>query len=106
MKMSRAIWVVVAIIAAGLALFMYSYAGGKPATHSVTLHWSGTANTTSYNVYRAAISGGPYQKIGTASTPQYVDNSVTSGAVFYYVVTSVSQGKESAYSKEISAAVP
>jgi fibronectin type 3 domain-containing protein len=106
MKVSRFIWLLVAIVAAGLALYMYRNAGGKPATHSVTLRWSVTPYATSYNVYRATANGGPYHKIGAAPTPAYVDAPVPSGAVFYYVVTAVSEGKESSFSKEMKAVVP
>lgn len=106
MKSSRVVWLLVAIVAAGLALFVSGYAGRKLPTHSVTLSWSPAPSATSYNVYRAKVSGGPYREVGTVQTPRYVDTDVTSGAVFYYVVTSVSNAKESAYSKEIRAAVP
>jgi fibronectin type 3 domain-containing protein len=106
MRISRIAWALpVAIAVAGLALFLYSYAAGQKP-HSVTLRWSATPCATSYNVYRGALSGGPYQKIGTASTPLYVDTQVASGAVFYYVVTVLCQNKESAYSKEMRAAIP
>jgi fibronectin type 3 domain-containing protein len=105
MKISRIIWVLVAAGAAALALLVYSQTKPKPP-HSVTLHWSPSANATAYNIYRATTSGGPYSKIGTAPSPSYVDTNVSSGAVFFYVVTAENHGKESAYSKEIKAAVP
>jgi fibronectin type 3 domain-containing protein len=106
MKASRVAWILVVIVAAGLALFMYSQARGKAATHSVTLRWSPTPDANFYNVYRGSASGGPYSKLGTAHVQMYVDKPVSSGAVFYYVVTAVRNGRESAYSQEIKAAVP
>ena len=106
MKISRTAWILLAVVTASLALFLYSYAGGKPAVHSVTLRWDPTPFATSYNVYRGTVSGGPYAKIGTAPGSPYVDTPVASRAVFYYAVTAVRAGKESAYSKEIRAAVP
>lgn len=106
MKVSRVTWVLAVVVAAGLALFMYSYARGKTSPHCVTLRWSPTPQATSYNVYRSTVSGGPYAKIGTALTATYVDAPVSSGAVFYYVVTAVRNRRESAYSKEMKAAVP
>lgn len=106
MKISRVSWAVVAIVAAGLALFLYSQTREKPRAHSVTLRWSSTPYTTSYNVYRATVSGGPYRKIGSSPEPYYVDTGVPSGAVFYYVVTADRKGKESGYSREIKAIVP
>ncbi len=105
MKISRIAWVLVAVAAAGLALFVYSQ-NGKAVSHSVTLRWSVTPGATSYNVYRATTSGGPFNKIGAAQAPPYYDRTVTSGSTFYYVVTAVRNGKESAYSSEIKASVP
>ncbi len=106
MRMARIIWVLAAVVAIGIALFAYSYARGKSAIHSATLRWSPSPCATSYNVYRATMSRGPYSKIGAASTPRYVDAPVSSGSVFYYVVTAVCKGKESGYSQEIKAAIP
>lgn len=108
MKSPR-VFVLVALLLAGILLFAYSHARSSAKsgpTHSVTLKWAPSAGATSYNVYRSAVSGGPYAKIGVASTPTYVDTPVPSGAVFYYVVTAVQNQKESAYSREIKASVP
>lgn len=106
MRISRMAWILVAVTAAGLALFMYRTTSSKAASHSVTLHWSPSPCANSYNVYRSTVSGGQYHKIGESPTSSYVDHDVTSGAVLYYVVTSLCQGKESAYSTEIKASVP
>jgi hypothetical protein len=79
--------------------------------HSVDLSW--TASTSSdvvgYNVYRGTKSGGPYTKINTAlvTGTTYVDATVMGCTTYYYVTTAVnSMGLESAYSAEVSAAVP
>ena len=104
MKASRDVAVVVAIVATSLALFVYSQTRGR-AVHSVTLNWSPTPGAVFYNVYRASASEA-YRKIGKAHSSLYIDTPVTSGSVFYYVVTAVEHGKESAYSNEIRAAVP
>ena len=79
-----------------------------PPPPSVTLSWvASTTSGVTYNVYRSAISGGPYETLAAASSTSYVDNSVASGQTYYYVVTAVdSQGYESAYSNEASATVP
>jgi fibronectin type 3 domain-containing protein len=107
MKISRTAWIVVAVLAAGIAAFTYSQVkNSRPATHSVKLHWKATPWATSYNVYRSSVSGQPYTKIGTSSTPSYVDSPVPSGAVFYYVVTAVRENHESTYSAEIKVKVP
>jgi fibronectin type 3 domain-containing protein len=75
-------------------------------THSVTLNWKSVPGATFYCVYRSAVSGSQYQKIGTSPTPTFKDTPVAGGAVFYYVVTAVVDGRESKYSNEIKAAVP
>jgi beta-glucanase (GH16 family) len=79
--------------------------------HSATLTW--TASTSSgvvgYNVYRGTTSGGPYSMINSVleSSTSYIDQTVQSGMTYYYVVTAVdSSGLESAFSAEVSAAIP
>lgn len=93
----------IAVIAI-VVLFSYLYASRKP--HSVTLSWTPTPAASSYNIYRSTTSGGPYTKMGTSTEAKYVDTPVPGGALLYYVVTSVSGGKESGYSSEIKATVP
>jgi fibronectin type 3 domain-containing protein len=100
---------VLLLVVVGIVLFGYIRARQAPTdvrAHSVTLHWVASAGASSYNVYRSTASGGPYTKIGQSWTPTYVDTPVPSGVVFYYVVTSVRVGIESAYSQEIKASVP
>jgi hypothetical protein len=80
-----------------------------PAQHSVTLHWtaSTSGNITGYKVYRATASGGPYSSVTSVTGTSYVDNSVTGGQTYYYVLTAVdSNDAESGYSTEATAAVP
>jgi len=106
MRTSRLTWLLVAIVAGSLAFFMYSYAGGKTTKHSVTLRWSPTPGASSYYIYRATTSGGPYTRIGVTHDPPYLDKPIPSGVTFYYVVTAIRGGKESAYSAEIKASIP
>ena len=58
---------------------------------SVTVGWNanGEPDLYRYEVYRGAASGGPYTKIANvpAGTTQYVDQNVSTGATYYYVVT-------------------
>jgi hypothetical protein len=73
---------------------------------TVALNWSNSGNvTTSFNVKRATVSGGPYIVIGsvTGDTYSYIDNNVVNGTTYYYVVTAVSAAGESANSNEASA---
>lgn len=78
--------------------------------HSVLLVWpvSISPNVIGYNVYRATSSGGPYTLITPqVSTLSYNDNTVLSGATYYYVITSVDNaGREGVFSIEAPAVIP
>ncbi|MGO8790035.1 MAG: choice-of-anchor D domain-containing protein, partial [Terriglobia bacterium] len=81
--------------------------------HAVVLSWtvSPTAEVTGYNVYRGTTSGGE-SSTPLNSTPlsgtTYTDESVTSGATYYYFVTAVvsNQDTPSAASNEAVATIP
>jgi len=81
-----------------------------PVQHTVTLTWTASSSVvTGYNVYRGTVSGGPYTKVNTAleAATNYVDNSVQSGTTYFYVVTSEdASAVESAFSNQVSVAVP
>jgi len=77
------------------------------------LSWvaSGTADVTSYNVYRAVFatnSCGSYSTIGSTSSSitTYADNVVTDGTTYCYATTAVDPEGESAYSNVVQAAIP
>jgi fibronectin type 3 domain-containing protein len=84
--------------------------GTGVTAHSVSLSWSDTsAQIAGYNVYRSAVSGGPYSKINAAlvAPTNYSDTSVVSGTTYFYAVTAVgTSGMESAFSNQTTAAVP
>jgi fibronectin type 3 domain-containing protein len=105
MRVARWAWVVAVVVAAGLALLVYSQTRPKEV-HTVALRWTESPHATSYNIYRATVSGGPYTQIGNVDYPVYLDIHVSSGSVYYYVVTALTGWKESGYSKEMSATVP
>jgi fibronectin type 3 domain-containing protein len=71
----------------------------------VALSWSSSTGATSYNVYRAAKSGGeggtPY-KTGISST-SYTDTGLTNGNTYFYEVTAVNSGGEGLASSEVNA---
>jgi hypothetical protein len=71
----------------------------------VTLSWNAVEEATGYNVKRSTTAGGPYTTIATnVPGTSYIDNTVTNGTTYYYVVTAVdSNGNESANSNEASA---
>ena len=73
--------------------------------NSVSLSWTAPAGSpTGYNVKRSSTSNGPYTTVGstTAPTVSFTD-SVTGGATYYYVISALTSGGESANSTEVSA---
>lgn len=70
--------------------------------HSITLTWTASANTTSYNVKRSTTTG-TEATIGTSPTPTYKDSAGVAGTKYFYVVTAVNSFGESANSNEVSA---
>lgn len=83
----------------------------QPA-NAVDLNWNSSTspNITGYNVYRGTISGGPYSRINTGGLvagTTYTDASVAQDTKYYYVTTAVnSSDEESAYSNQVTAAIP
>ena len=82
----------------------------QAAAHSVTLSWTPSTSTVAgYNVYRSAVSGGPYSKLDSSAvaTDGFTDAAVQAGQTYYYVVKSVTgTGVESADSNQASVTVP
>lgn len=78
---------------------------------SVTLTWAASTSggVIGYNVYRGTTSGGPYAKVNPSldANTAYTDGTVDTGQTYYYVTTAVnSEGIESAYSNQATAAIP
>lgn len=69
----------------------------------VALAWTASSGATSYNVKRATDSGGPYTQIASGTSTSYTDSSVTNGTTYYYVVSALNAGGESANSAAASA---
>jgi hypothetical protein len=96
----------------GYGSLTHTRAAGSPATSpsgltayihggKVILSWWGTSNSLSYKLKRAVRPGGPYLTIATGITDllSYTDSGMPDGT-WYYVVTSVTHGGESAVSNE------
>jgi hypothetical protein len=70
---------------------------------SIALTWNASLGATTYNVKRAATSGGPYTQLASTAAPSYTDSSVANGPLYYYVVSAVAPDGESQNSAEVSA---
>ena len=69
---------------------------------TVTLTWSAAAGAAEYHIKRSAVSGGGYVSIATnlPGNLAYLDTGLVNGSTYYYVVTALSVGGESAPSNE------
>ncbi|OME06346.1 hypothetical protein BSK64_11930 [Paenibacillus odorifer] len=55
----------------------------------VNLQWTEVAEADSYLVKRAASLAGPFTTIASVTQTNYLDNSITNGLTYYYVVSAV-----------------
>jgi hypothetical protein len=64
----------------------------RPKSGKIQLTWTAQAGVAGYNVYRGAVNGGPYLKIGsTASTyATFLDSTVVNNTPYYYVIRTTS----------------
>jgi Fibronectin type III domain len=74
-----------------------------PGNAQVVLTWTASSGATSYRVKRATVSGGPYTVIASPMTNSYTNTGLTNGTTYYYVVSAVNAGGESANSDQKSA---
>lgn len=72
----------------------------------VNLSWNAVAGATGYIVKRANVSGGPYTVVGNTSTTNYSDTRLAQQTAYYYVVSALVGGGQSADSQEASAITP
>jgi hypothetical protein len=77
-----------------------------PSLGQVSLTWAAVAGATSYNVKRAPVTGGPYTTLGSTAVTNYLDNTVSNGTTYFYVVSALNAGGEGGNSAEASAGVP
>ena len=54
---------------------------------AVNVSWTASSGATSYKVFRAAVSGGPYTQVGTSTTTSFSNTGLTCNTAYYYVVT-------------------
>ncbi|MEO8806271.1 MAG: hypothetical protein ABI433_09320, partial [Burkholderiaceae bacterium] len=72
----------------------------------VTVTWTASPNSTSYNVYRSTTVGSQGTKVGSSASTSYADAAVTNGTTYYYVVTAANSAGESSASAQTSPATP
>jgi F5/8 type C domain/Fibronectin type III domain len=77
------------------------------ANNSITIAWDPTPGATSYHLYRGTSSGGEgATPIATTTSPTYTDTNLSSTPVYFYEVTAVNSGGESARSAEDESKTP
>ncbi len=69
----------------------------------VVLSWNASVQATNYNVQRSTASGGPYTPVGKPSAAAYIDNNVTNGVTYYYVISALRPTGQSGNSSQVSA---
>lgn len=67
------------------------------------LGWNGSFGAAEYRIYRSNQPGGPYELIGTTTDTNYIDEGLTEGESYYYVVAAVSALGEEQRSVEVDA---
>jgi hypothetical protein len=77
--------------------------GATPSAFTVTLGWTAYPGAASYNLYRGTSSGGEVVVATGITGTSFIDTGLSLGTKYYYQVTSVDAGAESARSSEITA---
>jgi hypothetical protein len=72
---------------------------------NVDLSWTPVTNAQYYNLKRSKTSGGYYETIASGSAINFTDKGLQPDT-YYYVVSAVVSGKESANSNEVSVTIP
>jgi hypothetical protein len=75
----------------------------SPLGKRILLTWTGSGSGVTYNVYRGSSSGGETLYATGVTTTSTADRGVVSGRTYYYKVTAVGPGGESAPSNEARA---
>ncbi len=73
--------------------------GGNGA---VQLNWNAVAGASSYNVKYSTTDGGPYTNLGSVTVNASTVPSLVNDALYYFIVTAVTAGVESANSAQVA----
>jgi fibronectin type 3 domain-containing protein len=76
------------------------------ANAKVTVTWTASAGSTSYNLYRSTVQGTRGSKVGSSSTTSFTDGTAANGATYYYEVTAANAAGESQASTQSAPATP
>jgi fibronectin type 3 domain-containing protein len=74
-----------------------------PGSNQVALIWNAASGATGYNLKRSLTSGSGYVTNTSLAVTNYTDTLTTNGTMYYYVVSAVNAGGESANSVEVGA---
>ncbi len=75
------------------------------STSQIGLTWSASTGATSYQVYRAAATGGPYSADGgPTSQTTFTDSGLAPSTAYFYVVTAIGAGGASGNSGQAATA--
>ena len=69
----------------------------------IQLTWQAAPGAFAYNIYRSTAANGAFTNVASAVLPNYPDSNVTDGVTYYYAVSAVGKGGESAASTVASA---
>jgi uncharacterized delta-60 repeat protein len=73
-----------------------------PGNTQVGLVWAAVADATSYNVYQAAVSGGPYTLVTNVAVLNHTVTGLTNGTTYFFIVRAANAGGEGPASLEVS----
>ena len=73
-----------------------------PGANMVNLTWNAPFGAAASNVKRSLTSSGPYVILATTTATSYLDTAVTDGTTYYYVISAITGGVESADSAAVS----
>jgi hypothetical protein len=74
------------------------------SSSQINLSWSDSAGAAGYNVKRSTVHGGSYTNVAGGFMTSCSDTGLAAGTTYYYVVSAVNAGGESANSMEAGAA--
>jgi fibronectin type 3 domain-containing protein len=92
-----------AVVSAKPTLFAPTSLAAVAGNTQVSLSWNAQPNASGYNVLRGTVSGGPYTLIASPAGTGFTDTRLGNGQAYYYVVTTVAQGQQSANSAQVAA---